>query len=298
MPDSWTWFEHGVVHFPTPARRRDRETVIVMRDTGLHQVKGHMGMAVTSTRTRRRYAGFVRRSALISVVAAVFGWLAWAAVSWLRYGHGAHTATSGDQVQRLLPDYEVVELFQTRVNAPAPVTFAAAESTSLNSSRVTRGIFRARELLLGGSFSRPLPSGGVVEQMCSMGWEVLSRTPQREIILGAVTQPWNRDVVFRGLPPEEFTAFAEPGFVKILVTIGASPIDSGTSRLQIGTYVATTNPVARERFRRYWSVFSPGILLIRALALNTIRHDAEQRQRMLPESGASAHADVPTACAD
>jgi hypothetical protein len=257
-----------------------------------------MEMAVSSGRTRRRHTGFVRRSALISVTAAVLGWLAWAAVSWLRYGHAAHGATSGDQVRRLLPDYEVEELFQTRVKAPAPLTFATAESTSLNASPVTRGIFRAREFLLSGSFSRPLPSGGVVEQMCSMGWKVLSRVPQREIILGAVTQPWNRDVVFRGLPPEEFAAFADPGFVKILVTIGASPIDSGTSRLQIGTYVATTDHVARERFRRYWAVFSPGILLIRALALNTIEHDAEQRQRVLPESEASAHAEVPTACAD
>ena len=298
MPDSWAGFEGRVLRFPTPARRRQRETVIVMRDTGLHQVKGQMGLAVPSTRTRRRYAGLVRRSALISVVAAVFGWVAWAAVSWFRYGHGSHTGASGAQVERLLPDYEVVELFQARVNAPAPVTFATAESTSLNSSPVTRGIFRARELLMGGSFSRPLPSGGVVEQMCSMGWEVLSRTPQREIILGAVTQPWKRDVVFRGLPPEEFAGFAEPGFVKIVVTIGATPIDSGTSRLQIGTYVATTGPVARKRFRRYWAVFSPGILLIRALALNTIKHDAEQRQRVLPEAGASAHAEVPTACAD
>jgi hypothetical protein len=34
------------------------------------------------------------------------------------------------------------------------------------------------------------------------------------------------------------------------------------------------------------------------LALNTIKHEAEQRQRVLPESEASAHAEVPTACAD
>jgi hypothetical protein len=121
-----------------------------------------------------------------------------------------------------------------------------------------------------------------------MGWAVLSSTPQREIILGTVTQPWNRNVVFHALPLEEFVAFHEPGFVKILVTIGAHSIDSTTSTFRVGTYVATTDPVARARFRRYWAVFSPGILLIRTFTLNAVKHEAERCYRVLASRAVSA----------
>lgn len=254
---------------------------VVVLEAIAHSKETFMGMFTSSGRARGARVGTLARWTLLAFGAFLLGWLAWAAVSWVSYGHGSRTAAADSEVRRFLPDYEVEELFQARINAPAPLTFAAAESMSLNASPLIRGIFRARELLLGATPSGQFPSGGVVEQMRSMGWGVLSAAPEREIVLGAVTQPWNRDVVFRALPPEEFAGFHGPGFVKIVVTIGADPIDSATSRLRIGTYVATTDPVARARFRRYWAVFSPGILLIRAIALNEVKHEAERRYRML-----------------
>ncbi|MEP7064543.1 MAG: hypothetical protein ABI889_00790 [Gemmatimonadota bacterium] len=224
----------------------------------------------------------VARDFLIALGAGVLGWMGWAVVSWARYGHDSHLSAAGAGVQNFLPDYEVQELFQAQVEAPAPLTLATAQAMGLDESPVIRTIFRVRELMLGGVASTPLPTGGVVEQMRAMGWGVLRSTPQREIILGAVTQPWNRDVVFRALPPDQFAAFHEPQFVKIVVTIAATPVDSGTSTLQIGTYATTTDPHARARFRRYWAVFSPGILLIRAIVLSAVKHEAERRARSRP----------------
>jgi hypothetical protein len=249
-------------------------------------------MIASTRRARGARASTVARWVFLVLAAFLLGWLAWAAVSWMNYGHGARTAALDSETRRFLPEYEVEELFETRINAPASLSFAAAESMSLNASPLIRGIFGARELLLGAASAKPFPSGGVVEQMRAMGWGVLSATPQREIVLGAVTQPWNTDVVFRALPPEQFAAFHEPDFVKILVTIGALPIDSATSRLQIGTYVATTDSEARTRFRRYWAVFSPGILLIRAIALNAVKHDAERRYRMRVSSSTATERDA------
>lgn len=240
-----------------------------------------MGTMALSHRGRGAKTRTVVRWVLLALGAFVLGWLIWAAVSWAGYGRGSRTAYISDEARRLLPDHEVEELFRANVDAPAPLTFAVAEEMNLDASPVIRAIFRARERLMGGGASKPFPAGGVVEQMRSMGWGVLSSSPQREIVLGAVTQPWNRDVVFRALSPGEFAAFHSPGFVKIVVTIAASPIDSGTSRLEIGTYVATTDPVARARFRRYWAVFSPGILLIRATALSAVKSEAEQRYQKL-----------------
>ena len=54
--------------------------------------------------------------------------------------------------------------------------------------------------------------------------------PGREVVFGAVTQPWVTNVVFRALPPHEFAAFKEPGFVKIVWTLHAAPISAGAFR--------------------------------------------------------------------
>jgi hypothetical protein len=40
--------------------------------------------------------------------------------------------------------------------------------------------------------------------------------------------------------------------------------------------VSTTDATARRRFRRYWAVMSPGILLIRYEMLRLVRREAER----------------------
>jgi hypothetical protein len=78
------------------------------------------------------------------------------------------------------------------------------------------------------------------------------------------------------LPPDEFGAFNEHGFVKIAWTLRADPVDSGSSILRLETRAVATDPVARKRFRRYWTFVSPGVVLIRWLLLPLVKHDAER----------------------
>jgi hypothetical protein len=122
--------------------------------------------------------------------------------------------------------------------------------------------------------------------MKAVRWGVLEEVPGREIVLGAVTQPWLGDVVFRSLPPDEFAAFREPGFVKIVVSFRADPQGADESIFRSETRVATTDPIARAKFRRYWSFVSPGIILIRWVSLPMVRAEAERRaQRLRLTSG-------------
>jgi hypothetical protein len=99
--------------------------------------------------------------------------------------------------------------------------------------------------------------------------------------MGAVTQPWVADVVFRPLPPEEFVRFSEPGFVKIVWMIRADPLGDDHSIFRTETRAVATDPLARARFRRYWSLASPGIVLIRWLMLNPVKTAAERQAREL-----------------
>ena len=110
-----------------------------------------------------------------------------------------------------------------------------------------------------------------------MGWGVLAEVPGREIVVGAVTKPWEPNVVFRALPPEQFASFNEPGFVKIAWTLRADPVDAGSSVFRTETRTMTTDRVARAKFRRYWSFVSPGVVLIRRLSLLPLKREAERR---------------------
>jgi hypothetical protein len=173
----------------------------------------------------------------------------------------------------------VVERHHTRVAAPAAVTLAAAEELDLLESGLVRTIIRAREVILGAHADERRRPRGLLAETQSLGWGVLAHVPDREFVVGAVTKPWEAHVIFRALPPDQFAAFNEPGYVKIVWTLRAEPISATESRFRTETRVITTDAGARAKFRRYWSLFSPGIIVIRWAMLEPVKHEAERRAR-------------------
>jgi hypothetical protein len=178
-------------------------------------------------------------------------------------------------LDRFMPVYEVAERHHVRVAAPPAITLAAAVEADLMASPIVRAIVRAREVVLRAAPAERRPTG-LLDEMTALGWRVLADVPGREIVVGAVTQPWKANVVFRGLPPDEFLAFDEPGYVKIAWTLRADPIDAHASIFRTETRVVTTDEGARRRFRWYWARFSPGIVLIRQVLVRRLKRDAER----------------------
>ena len=76
--------------------------------------------------------------------------------------------------------------------------------------------------------------------------------------------------------PEEFLTFDEPDYVRILWALQVEPAGE-RSVFSTETRVATTDAEARRKFRRYWSLMSPGILMIRRESLRLVRREAERR---------------------
>src|SRR3954447_3776011 len=162
----------------------------------------------------RRLRGLARVAAA-GTAAAVAMYGAYVATTWLRYGKGA--APAPDQVDaildRFMPIYDVAERHQIRVAALASITFAAASDMHLFQSAPVRLLFRARARIMGAAPQRPIDPQPFLASMTSLGWGVLAETPGQSLVMGAVTQPWLADVVFRPLPPEDFARFADPGYV-------------------------------------------------------------------------------------
>jgi len=208
--------------------------------------------------------------------AAVSAWCAWAGIAWLRYGRSKPHAPSDPLLDRFIPDYEVAVRHQTRVTAPAEITFPAACALDLRQSAIVQAIFRGRELLLGVRPESELPPEPLLNWAQALGWRVLAQIPGREIVLGAATRPWESKVVFRPLDPDGFADFNEPGYVKIVWTIVADPAGANQSVVRTETRVTTTDPASRARFRRYWAFLSPGMILIRFAALRMVKKEAER----------------------
>jgi hypothetical protein len=201
------------------------------------------------------------------------------AAAWLRYGR-ARPATGDDTdvlLDRFMPKYEVGDRHKVRVAAPAEVALSAAMEMELETCAVVRGIFRAREWILRSKPEDIARPRGLIAQTKSLGWGVLAERPGREIVMGCATKPWEANPVFRTLRPDEFAAFDEPGYVKIIWTLRADPVGGGGCLFRTETRAVATDRTARRKFRRYWSFLSPGIILIRGAMLPAVKVEAERR---------------------
>jgi hypothetical protein len=216
-------------------------------------------------------------------VFAIAAYASYVGFTWCRYGQTTRIAKNAKDnlLDEVLPVYEVAEHQQIRVAASADRTFRVACNLRLFNSRFVRAIFRTREFVLGGTSQDNNPEErGLLDQATAWGWSMLAEQSGHEIVFGAITQPWVANPVFRGLSSAEFQKFQEPGFVKIAWTLRTDPLASESSIASTETRVASTDAAARAKFRRYWAFLSPGIILIRLLALRRVRTEAERLQRM------------------
>jgi hypothetical protein len=229
---------------------------------------------MTTTRALKRTLGWAAGGFGFAAIA----YAACAAVVWARFGH----PSTPDQdeadplLDRFMPEYDVVERHHIRVAAPPEPTLKTAAAIDIRQSPVVRAIFNARELLLGATPDDTSRPKGLLAQTQSLGWRVLAEHPRREIVVGAVAQPWLGNVTFRGVEPEAFAHFDEPGYVKIAWTLRADPDGPSGSIFRTETRAAATDAVARTKFRWYWARFAPGIVLIRKMLLRDLKAHAER----------------------
>ena len=235
-------------------------------------------MSKESTGTRRA----ARWVALgLGTAAATYGVMV--AAAYLRDGHPAAPAPAEADplLDAFMPEYEVAERHLVRVHAPADVTLRAAMDVRLQDSVIVSTIFRARELVLGADPSIA-DQRGLVAQTLALGWRVLHEDQGKEIVVGAVTRPWEPNVTFRGVPADAFKAFNEPNYAKIAWTLRVEAVGPLETICRTETRVATTDAAARARFRGYWARFSPGIILIRRMLLRQLKSDAERASVVSP----------------
>ena len=204
---------------------------------------------------------------------------AYVAWTWAHYGHPSRSPghAQDELLDRFMPVYDVVERHQIPVDAPAPLTLAVAREIDLSNSPIIRAVFKGRELILRATpDAQPRPRG-LLAQVQSLGWVVLAEIADREVVVGAVTRPWEANVTFRSIASADFAAFNEPDYVKIAWTLRADATDAFSSVFRTETRAVATDAEARSKFRPYWAFLSPGIFLIRQMMLRPVKTRAEQQ---------------------
>jgi hypothetical protein len=186
--------------------------------------------------------------------------------------------TRPSRAARFVPDADVRELHTVVVRAPADVVLDVAANTDVQALPLVRFIFALRSRLMRDT-AVARRARGLVPETLALGWGMLSYATGRHMVLGAATRPWMRDVSFEPIPPEQFAAFSEPDFVKIVWTLEADPLGPALTRFTTETRVAATDAGARRKFRWYWRAFGVGIVLIRVMMVRAVKRQAERKHR-------------------
>ncbi|MFI6445674.1 hypothetical protein [Kitasatospora sp. NPDC050543] len=106
-------------------------------------------------------------------------------------------------------------------------------------------------------------------------WVALGENRGRELVFGAVGQPWRASIEWRRVEPDRFTAFEEPGWAKMAAAFVVHPYGTGRSLLTYEARTACTDPESVARFGRYWTVVSPGVGVVLRGVLRAVRAAAE-----------------------
>lgn len=215
--------------------------------------------------------------------AAAFTYACVFAVTWLAFSRpkrrDSDSAGCKSALDRFLPTFDIRDFRQLAVGAPADIVFREVSRLQLESLAIVRCLFWIRERTLGAVPSRSGVTHPLIQQALLWGWAPLFYQPPAEIAFGSVTVPWRAKPSFEPLAGADFLRFASPGYVKIAWNVTVSSLSPKLSLVGTETRAIATDDSSRTRFRLYWSLAKPGIVLIRLTALWAVKQKAERQLR-------------------
>ena len=202
-------------------------------------------------------------------------------------GHGSGTMTDSERsaatvLDRLVPTFQAVERHSATIAASADQVWAALTQVTVGELRLFRLLMGLRVLpgrLLGRPRARFDADESLLGWAVRFGFTVLGEEVQRELVVGAIGQPW-RLVGGRGMAVaggDDFATFDQTGYAKMAANFRLASIAGGRAiQLTTETRVACTDAASARRFARYWWLIRPASGGIRRSWLAAIRRRAER----------------------
>ena len=185
-------------------------------------------------------------------------------------------------LDRLVPTFQAVERHSATIAASADQVWAALTQVTVGELRLFRLLMSLRVLpgrLLGRPRARFDADESLLGWAVRFGFTVLGEEVQRELVVGAIGQPW-RLVGGRGMAVaggDDFAAFDQAGYAKMAANFRLVPIAGGRAvRLSTETRVACTDAASARHFARYWWLIGPASGGTRRSWLAAIKRRAER----------------------
>ena len=185
-------------------------------------------------------------------------------------------------LDRLLPTFQAVERHSTTIAASAEQVWAALTQVTTGELRLFRLLMGVRVLpgrLLGSPRARFDADEPLLGWAVRFGFTVLGQEARRELVVGAIGQPW-RLAGGRGIAVVDgngFAAFDQAGYAKMAANFRLDPVAGARAvRLSTETRVACTDAASAGRFARYWRLVRPASGAIRRSWLAAIKRRAER----------------------
>jgi hypothetical protein len=184
------------------------------------------------------------------------------------------------RIDDFLPEYDVIEHHDVRVDADAETTFDAFRRVDLARSLPVRALFAVRalpRLLLG---RQELTRRLNLDEAMSYGFVLLTEDRPHELVFGSVGRFWRPRGGMRSVTATEFGSFDEPGFAKAALNFYVEPFDVGCN-VVTETRVLCLDERARRAFMAYWTLIRPFSVYIRGVLLGEIKRTAESLHRAI-----------------
>jgi hypothetical protein len=118
-----------------------------------------------------------------------------------------------------------------------------------------------------------------LDGMVSEDFPLLAEDHGVEWVVGSVGRFWQPRIEFLHVPQDEFAAFEQAGYGKLVWNLLVQPYGTSSSLVSIEVRVRVFDAGSLARFRRYWRLIGPFSALIRRQALALVRDDARRSAR-------------------
>jgi len=172
-------------------------------------------------------------------------------------------------LDQLLPEFDVSDAVALAVEAPPRPTWDAlldADLIEVGRRKPITGALGAMRILpevaarlLKHEGLPPRPATLRLGEMAgsdaaSGEWIRLAQIEGEELAFGLVGKFWRPVIDYADVTAEDFRDFAEPGWAKTVYDLTVKPLPGQRSLLTATMRTATTDPISRRWFRRYWSL--------------------------------------------
>jgi hypothetical protein len=177
------------------------------------------------------------------------------------------------RIDAWMPAFDVAAYHERAVAAPAERVYAALRHADLAADPLVRLLFTFRGL----GRSRPRRTHAL-DDFVADGFTLLEEIAGTEIVLGLTGRFWRPSGALVRLTPQQFAAFARPGWGQAVWSFHVAPARAGAI-VSTETRVRATDEASRRAFRRYWRVVGPFSALIRRRVLALVAARATRPAR-------------------